>query len=627
MNNSESKYDKNTYIGYLKLFNGGMKVIPGEIDNKIISNRDKILEHLNLVLSGGKSLKDKNYEKYFSALGGKFLRLKMNLPESGNISGGTSKVIKDTHKLLKLAAKHNKIDTALDIFKGSAPQLYEKLETKISGGQVRDTGSVYSNSSRRSSYRSDNFIGGDFVKDFSSKHTYADDPNFNLRFYLLDKYNFKDRNNLIKEYKNSHGVPDFRHAQFYLAAIDSGIQRNKICDDDDQGIEKASCKDKITELTSLGKKLFGEVKKVYSKIRGDDIYEVLDDAPILQGFFPDPRKKKGGYDDRRDSYRSNSSRRSSYRSDGGYNDDRRESYRSNRSEYNDNRHRSYRSDNSRSYSINGGDIIETIKEKTKSSRELGSPTYSASAYARYFQNNIDDAKKVLNRYYGKLPADRYKMKSLDTTALYLGALNVEYVQGIKHDTSRPNEDYKLRKSRIYNEFEKIVNQWIADHKGLLMTDYINQIHSFESDAPGISTYPYELDDPRTFKSGIEIPIPDPNDRTGKRKTTTYVPSTTMDSQYLARKMGKGGYDRDDYNRGGMHREEDNYNRGGYDRDDYNRGGMRREEDDYEGGYRNRYYSDNMHGGALGEFRKDIGRNLFNNNINKLRENILNIELD
>jgi len=154
MNNSESKYDKNTYIGYLKLFNGGMKVIPGEIDNKIISNRDKILEHLNLVLSGGKSLKDKNYEKYFSALGGKFLRLKMNLPESGNISGGTNKVIKDTHKLLKLAAKHNKIDTALDIFKGSAPQLYEKLETKISGGQVRDTGSIYSNSSRRSSHRS-----------------------------------------------------------------------------------------------------------------------------------------------------------------------------------------------------------------------------------------------------------------------------------------------------------------------------------------------------------------------------------------------------------------------------------------------------------------------------------------
>jgi hypothetical protein len=34
----------------------------------------------------------------------------------------------------------------------------------------------------------------------------------------------------------------------------------------------------------------------------------------------------------------------------------------------------------------------------------------------------------------------------------------------------------------------------------------------------------------------------------------------------------------------------------------------------------------MHGGALGEFRNEIGRKLFNNNINKLRENILNIEL-
>jgi hypothetical protein len=79
----------------------------------------------------------------------------------------------------------------------------------------------------------------------------------------------------------------------------------------------------------------------------------------------------------------------------------------------------------------------------------------------------------------------------------------------------------------------------------------------------------------------------------------------------------GGYDDRDY-----------YNRGGYDdRDYYSRGGMDRGDDDYEGGYRNRYYSDNMHGGALGEFRNEIGRNLFNNNVNKLRENILNIELD
>jgi len=36
-------YNKDTYIGYLKVKKGGMKVVQGEIDNKIISKRNKIL--------------------------------------------------------------------------------------------------------------------------------------------------------------------------------------------------------------------------------------------------------------------------------------------------------------------------------------------------------------------------------------------------------------------------------------------------------------------------------------------------------------------------------------------------------------------------------------------------------
>ena len=31
-----ASYNKDTYIGYLKLKNGGMKVIPGDVDNQII---------------------------------------------------------------------------------------------------------------------------------------------------------------------------------------------------------------------------------------------------------------------------------------------------------------------------------------------------------------------------------------------------------------------------------------------------------------------------------------------------------------------------------------------------------------------------------------------------------------
>jgi hypothetical protein len=151
---SNSKYDKNTYIGYLKRYNGGMKVIPGDVDNKIIGNRDKILDHLQHVFSGGKKLKQKNIEKYFKALGGKYIRNKMNLPNENHTSGGA--IVKDTHKLLKLLAKNNhSIDHVLDVFKGSAPQLYDKLESKITGGNIRDTESNYSNSSRRGLYRSD----------------------------------------------------------------------------------------------------------------------------------------------------------------------------------------------------------------------------------------------------------------------------------------------------------------------------------------------------------------------------------------------------------------------------------------------------------------------------------------
>jgi hypothetical protein len=39
-------YNKDTYIGHLKLKNGGMKIVEGEEDNKIIEERNTILKHL-----------------------------------------------------------------------------------------------------------------------------------------------------------------------------------------------------------------------------------------------------------------------------------------------------------------------------------------------------------------------------------------------------------------------------------------------------------------------------------------------------------------------------------------------------------------------------------------------------
>ena len=139
------QYDKTTYIGYLKKQNGGIKVIPGHKDDKIISNRDKVLSHLTSVLSGGVKLKEKNIVKYFKALEGKYIRDRMNVPN--NPSGGSKNLYKDAHKLIKLSLKKElPLETTLNIFKGSGPELYKKLESKIGGNKIL----------RRDSYRSGN---------------------------------------------------------------------------------------------------------------------------------------------------------------------------------------------------------------------------------------------------------------------------------------------------------------------------------------------------------------------------------------------------------------------------------------------------------------------------------------
>jgi hypothetical protein len=139
MDNKKSNYNKNTYIGYLKLQNGGIKVIPGDRDNKIIGNRDKVLTHLTDVFSGGQKLKEKNIEKYFKALEGKYVRGKMNLPDT--VKGGSEQIVKDAHKLIKLSLNKNlPIETVLNKFKGSGPKLYSKLESII-GSKIQSKNS------------------------------------------------------------------------------------------------------------------------------------------------------------------------------------------------------------------------------------------------------------------------------------------------------------------------------------------------------------------------------------------------------------------------------------------------------------------------------------------------------
>jgi hypothetical protein len=132
-----SESSNKEYIGHLKSKDGGIKVVPGHKDYAIIKKRNTILKHLENVLSGGKSLKEKNIDKYFKALGGKYIRNDMCISGYSNQCRDGQKVsIGGAHKLLKLAKKKNlKMDSIIDSFKESAPVLYKKFESNIAGGK------------------------------------------------------------------------------------------------------------------------------------------------------------------------------------------------------------------------------------------------------------------------------------------------------------------------------------------------------------------------------------------------------------------------------------------------------------------------------------------------------------
>ena len=145
MSSSSSSENNKTYIGYIKSKDGGIKIIPGQKDDNILAKRNKILNHLEVVLSGGKSLKEKNIPKYFKALGGKYIRNDMCIGNNSNDCRNGQKVsIGGAHKLLKLAKKKDmSMNHILDNFKESAPILYKKFESNIEGGKYSSYHNMY----------------------------------------------------------------------------------------------------------------------------------------------------------------------------------------------------------------------------------------------------------------------------------------------------------------------------------------------------------------------------------------------------------------------------------------------------------------------------------------------------
>jgi len=122
------------YIGNFKLTAGSIKIIPGEIDTNIIEKRNIILSHLDEVLKGGKKLQEKNFEKYFLALDGKYIRNNICVSGSSSKCKNAKNIsIGGAHNLLKLASKKKfNMKDILTKFKRSAPKLYEEINNKVS---------------------------------------------------------------------------------------------------------------------------------------------------------------------------------------------------------------------------------------------------------------------------------------------------------------------------------------------------------------------------------------------------------------------------------------------------------------------------------------------------------------
>jgi hypothetical protein len=155
------------------------------MDTNIINERNKILSHLDLVLGGQKKLKEKNVEKYFKALGGKYIRNDIcSAGDSHACKLGKKISLGGADKLLKLCAKKDlSMDNILNKFKGSSPSLYEKLEQKITGGKgniVPDNISVVSSKSHANS------MGGHDVDDNRYRSRYNMDDNRYNGGYNMD---------------------------------------------------------------------------------------------------------------------------------------------------------------------------------------------------------------------------------------------------------------------------------------------------------------------------------------------------------------------------------------------------------------------------------------------------------
>jgi hypothetical protein len=127
-----AEHNDSTYIGFLKIKNGGIKIIKGGIDTKIIKSRDYVLKEL----SGGlkrNELPISRFPEYFSALEGKYVRNVMCGSGRDTCIDARKRVKKITEKVIKGGMKLYG-DKVKHMFEINAPILYKKFEHNFKRG-------------------------------------------------------------------------------------------------------------------------------------------------------------------------------------------------------------------------------------------------------------------------------------------------------------------------------------------------------------------------------------------------------------------------------------------------------------------------------------------------------------
>jgi hypothetical protein len=121
-----AEYNKDTYIGHLKLKNGGMKIVKSSDDDRIKKERNIVLEHLHKSLNGGK-IDGGNLPTYYKALEGGYIRNLICPTDSKTCSNFINNNKMAAYKLSKNALKNGYANT-LKTFKQNAPKLYKNLK-------------------------------------------------------------------------------------------------------------------------------------------------------------------------------------------------------------------------------------------------------------------------------------------------------------------------------------------------------------------------------------------------------------------------------------------------------------------------------------------------------------------